>query len=91
MKKFELKSGMTVYMRNGNKYLVLKNCETDRYGNQEVIFVSPRGFFIGDEFDENLQVKSGYHDLDVVHCNSDKVGGNFFKDIKRKFQEVHPH
>lgn len=41
MKKSELKTGDIVQDSDGKRYLVLKDCRTRNFGDQEIVFVSP--------------------------------------------------
>lgn len=71
MKKSELKSGYKVQLVNGGDYVVLKDVDTQFYGNQSVIFVSPSGFMDGDSYTEDLRhYKSRSYDIKTVHASS---------------------
>ncbi len=56
MKKSDLKTGMTIQIRNENLYRVLKDVQTEAYGHQEYVFVKLKEteFLIGDRYTEDL-------------------------------------
>lgn len=55
MKKSELKTGMIVKIALGVYYVVLKDCDTEYYGHQDILFLRRGGFFLtGDNFSEDL-------------------------------------
>lgn len=58
MKKSDLKTGMWVTTRNGSKYMVVKDVQTQLYGHQEVAFMGKEGFVVGSGFDEDLKMTS---------------------------------
>lgn len=53
LKKF-LKTGCVASTRDGNNYLVIKDCDTENYGKQEFCLIKHGGFLCGDDYDKNL-------------------------------------
>lgn len=49
----KLRSGMIAVTRLG-RFLVLTNCETERYGSQDFCLVYPDGFMTGTDYKEDL-------------------------------------
>ena len=56
MKKSDLKSGMTVKIRKGERYLVIKNYETKLYGVCDVL-VNKNSFLTLNDYNEDLILK----------------------------------
>lgn len=54
MTKQDLKTGMWVELRNGDRYLVIKDCDTTYYGHQDIVFIKERSFTIGDGYTNDL-------------------------------------
>jgi len=67
MKKSDLKTGQRVRTRDGKLWLVLKDCDTEHYGNQDLFFasLSKKGFLIGDNFSDDL-INENYTEFDIV-------------------------
>lgn len=74
MRKSDLRTGMWVKTRNGDKWMVLRDVKTKKYGNQEFCLVEDGGFICGHNYNDNLKrngsVDSGY-DIISVHGSSD--------------------
>ena len=49
----KLRSGMIAVTR-GERFLVLTNCETKRYGRQDFCLINPGGFMTGTDYKEDL-------------------------------------
>lgn len=49
----KLRSGMIAVTR-GERFLVLTNCETKRYGRQDFCLINPSGFMTGTDYKEDL-------------------------------------
>ena len=49
----KLRSGMIAVTRKG-RFLVLTNCETERYGSQDFCLVYPDGIMTGTDYKEDL-------------------------------------
>lgn len=62
MTKEDLKAGMWVEFRNGDKNLVVANMKTTNYGFQDLVFLHNTGFMDGDSYDNDL-------------CDTDKEEG----------------
>ena len=45
----KLRSGMIAVTR-GERFLVLTNCETKRYGRQDFCLINPSGFMTGTDY-----------------------------------------
>lgn len=73
MKKSELKTGMWVTTRNGNRYMVVKDVQTQMYGYQEVAFMGKEGFTVGSNLNEDLRCNQG-EDWDIVEVRGNKEG-----------------
>ena len=73
MKKKDLKSGMTVVIRNGNKYLVLTNCGSLTL--QDFCLVGPTGFLESDEYNDDLLDIDGnnYSKWDIMEVYNDRI------------------
>jgi len=96
MKKSDLKTGMRVKLGNGDLCLVFKDCETQHYGHQELLFANFNyGFLIGDNYNEDLKHVSddkGYSIVEVFTtetglCDSNILNKNRLNSIwKRKIE-----
>ena len=75
----DLKTGWRVQTRNGNMYVVLKDCETMNYGHQDVMFINlnTKGFQIGSNYDKNLHCIDG-SDFDIMQIYETIVNGDMF-------------
>lgn len=73
MTKKDLKSGMTIITRNGNKYLVLTNCGSSTL--QDFCLVSPTGFLESCEYTDDLLDVDGdtYDEWDIMEVYNDKI------------------
>lgn len=82
MTKQDLKTGMRVRTRNGELYLVLKDCKTGHYGHQDLLFASFCGDYnIGDDYNNDLicvDSNDTDEDFDIVEVYTAKSG---FADI----------
>lgn len=64
--KDDLKTGMTVKLRNGIKLLVLVgDFKTEIYGKQNIMFMLRNSFFIGSDYDEELKFNK-CNDYDII-------------------------
>lgn len=54
MTKEDLKSGMIVELRNKNKYIVIKDCNTSLYGHQDFCIIASGEFITGNSYREDL-------------------------------------
>jgi hypothetical protein len=52
-----LKTGMRVELKNGSRYVVLKDVETTFYGHQDFLLASGCDFLVGSEYEEDLTDK----------------------------------
>ena len=83
-KKEELITGDKVILRNGNVYLVIRDCNAGEYGEQVFVFLECKinmGFMNSGEYDEELCDKDGYREYDVMKIYRYKEGqirGNSF-------------
>lgn len=74
----DLKTGWRVKTRNGNTYVVLRNCETDHYGHQDVMFINlDDGYVIGSSYDSNL-IDHHNSDYDIMQVYETLVNGKVF-------------
>ena len=73
MTKKDLKSGMTVVTRNGNKYLVLTNCIS--FTLQDFCLVGPTGFLESCGYTDDLLNKDSdnYDEWDIMEVYNDKI------------------
>lgn len=78
MEKFTkdiLQTGMRVKLRDGSKFLVMKDYKTLLYGKQDIVFLQfgSHSFDIGDNYDDNLKHKrdSWYDIIEVAVALSD--------------------
>ena len=82
MKKKDLKSGMWVELRNGNRYMVIKDCDTMLHGKQCFCLVRNDGYLISDEYTDCLTCSdSEYNEFDicaVYSTSGDVVNGNTY-------------
>lgn len=78
MKKSDLKTGMTVELRDGKLYKVIKDVHTDNYGHQEYLFLRDKGFNIVDCYMEDLRNKN-YSDFDVIKIYDKKSDGEILE------------
>lgn len=75
----DLKTGWRVRTRNGNMYVVLRDCETMNYRHQEVMFINlnTTGFMVGSDFDSNNLVHSDF-EYDIMEVYVTVVNGDMF-------------
>lgn len=78
MKKQDLKTGMRIKTRNGDLYLVLRDCETRWYEHQDILFASfgdnNYKFLIGTTFNNDLIVINGCSEYDIMEVFTTKYG-----------------
>lgn len=78
MTKDDLKTGMVVETRDGNKYMVIRGeFNTTNYGEQSLMFIRPDGFNHNDVYADDL-IHTKYKDFDVVKIYAPPMRG--FKD-----------
>lgn len=78
MTKDDLKTGMVVETRDGNKYMVIRGeFNTTNYGEQSLMFIRPDGFNNNDVYADDL-IHTKYKDFDVVKIYAPPMKG--FKD-----------
>lgn len=70
MKLSDLKTGWRVELRDGNTYVVLRDCETSVYGHQDIMFINLNtinfgGYTVGSDYDSKLLNKE-YSDYDIM-------------------------
>lgn len=75
----DLKTGWRVRTRNGDMYVVLKDCETRNYGHQDVMFINlnTNDFIVGSVFDSNSLVHSDF-EYDIMEVYETVVNGLVF-------------
>ena len=75
----DLKTGWRVRTRNGDMYVVLKDCETRNYGHQDVMFINlnTNDFIIGSNFDSNSLVYCNF-EYDIMEVYETVVNGFVF-------------
>lgn len=88
MKLTDLKTGWRVELRNGSTCIVLRDCETEQYGNQDIMFISIGniGFIIGDGYNADMTCsydEDWSREYDIMKVYSDYVDGGVF-DVDRK-------
>lgn len=79
MTKKDLKSGMTVITRNGNKYLVLTNCGSSTL--QDFCLVNPTGFLRSCGYTDDLLNNIGgdeYDQWDIMAVYNDRISANTY-------------
>lgn len=82
MKLSDLKTGWRVKLRNGDTYVVLRDCETKKYGHQDVMFINLSNinfgtFAIGSNYDLNF-LKTSDSDFDIMKVYKMFVNGDVF-------------
>ena len=76
MTKKDLKSGMIALLRSGDRYLVLTNCDTKRYGKQDFCLIRRSGFLTGNQYNDDLTNNHGDDkDYDIAKIYSPFVCG----------------
>lgn len=74
----DLKTGWRVQTRNGDTYVVLRDCETQKYGHQDVLLGGfSGGFLVGSYYDANLFYKDDY-DFDIMKIYETTVRADVF-------------
>ena len=64
--KKDLKSGMWVKLRNGDRYMVIKDCETVSHGNQLFCLIRNNGYMVSDKYTDFLTCRdSEYNEFDI--------------------------
>ena len=77
MKKKDLKSGMTVVTRNGNKYLVLTNCGSLTL--KDFYLVGPTGFLRSSEYTNDLSINNNKYDQwDIMEVYNDRISAKTY-------------
>ena len=74
MKKSDLKSGMWIDCRNGERFLILANADTERYGKKILVGIRRNGFIsIHNKYSEHLLRLDSNSDYDImkVYYNGD--------------------
>ena len=73
MTKKDLKSGMTVVTRNGNKYLVLTNCGSSTL--QDFCLIGPTGFLESCGYTDDLldNIGDSCAEWDIMEVYNDKI------------------
>lgn len=57
MKKSDLKSGMIVELRNGDRAICMTGCDTKRYGKDTTCFINEKGFIGANSLNDDLTNK----------------------------------
>ena len=82
MKKKDLKSGMWVELRNGDRYMVIKDCETASAGKQQFCLITNNGYLVSDEYTDCLTCSDReYDEFDicaVYSTNGDAVSAKTY-------------
>lgn len=80
MKLSDLKTGWRVELRNGDTYIVLRNCATDYYGHQDIMFVNidRSGSIIGDDYSEDIMTHFNDYDYDIMRVYKTDVDARVF-------------
>lgn len=86
MKKSDLKSGDIVKTSYNKKYMVLKDCRTHIYGDQDIVFVSIDGFLVGEDYDEDLNFIHGNEGYDLTFVKTTEISGRFLSDVRLELE-----
>ena len=78
--KSDLKAGMWIELRNGNKYLILTDVNTMYYGQQKLVGINNFGFVIGSEFNNDLTYKDNL-DCDIMKVWGSVVNSNTYNFV----------
>ena len=78
--KSDLKAGMWIELRNGNKYLILTDVNTTYYGQQKLVGINKFGFVIGSEFNNDLTYKDNL-DCDIMKVWGSVVNSNTYNFV----------
>lgn len=78
--KSDLKAGMWVETRNGNKYLILTDVNTMYYGQQKLVGINNYGFVICSEFNNDLTYKDNL-DYDIMKVWGSVVNSNTYNFV----------
>ncbi|BCK01641.1 hypothetical protein [Anaerocolumna chitinilytica] len=65
MTKADLKTGYRVQLKNNRTYIVIKDCDTNLYEHQDIVFANSNGFVVGDGYDDSLK---SYNDSNYDIC-----------------------
>ena len=77
MKKKDLKSGMNVITRNGNRYLVLTDCISSTL--EDFYLVGPTGFLRSSEYTNDLSINNNKYDQwDIMEVYNDKISADTY-------------
>lgn len=75
----DLKTGWRVKVRNGSTYVVLRDCETQHYGHQDVMFINfDGGFVIGSSYDDLNLINKNAFGCDIMQVYETHVNGFVF-------------
>lgn len=65
--KSDLKTGMVVESRNGDKYLVVRgDFHTECYSEQKIMFIASNSFMPGSDYNSSLKIIDEKKDYDIV-------------------------
>ena len=83
MKKSDLKSGMWVELRNGNRYLIMTNVDTLYHGNNRIVGIRDGGFQVFSKYsDDLLSGLLNSYDVMKVFFNGGITGSTYsFKNM----------
>ena len=80
--KKDLKSGMWVELRNGDRYMVIEDCDTMFYGKQRFCLITNDGYLTSDEYTDCLTCSDSEQnefDICAVYSTSgDVINGNTY-------------
>ena len=78
--KDDLKAGMWVELRNGNKYLILTDVNTTYYGQQKLVGIRDCGFMIGSNLNNDLTHKDSPN-FDIMKVWGSVVTSNTYNFV----------
>lgn len=78
--KNDLRSGQFVKTREDSIYLVIKDCETLRYGHQEFCLIQDRAFVLGSGYKDDL-THTEKEELDIIKVCHFNINGFTYKSI----------
>ena len=84
MKMSDLKTGWKVDTRNGNTYIISRDCETVYYGHQDVVLINAdgSGFVCGSHYNNGLENRIHHH-FDIVRVYEMPVEGDVFSGAEK--------
>lgn len=81
-------TGCTVELRNKERYMVVRDCNTKKYGHQDFCLIKENGFLMGSNYNEDLYVydiehPDPCHEFDImkIYANTNINGNTYSMEV----------